>query len=110
MRIATWNMKQVAPRKSLEERWRWIEDEIAPDVVEGSSTKSFDAQLLSRTFNAVEPWKVEWGDGMDPYDLVLPDSPEVPLLVQGAERLALLMPVKPAVGLPTNGWPQRGPW
>ena len=33
MRIATWNMKQVAPRKSLEERWRWIEDEIAPDVI-----------------------------------------------------------------------------
>ena len=33
MRIATWNMKQVAPRKPLEERWRWIEDEIAPDVI-----------------------------------------------------------------------------
>ena len=33
MRIATWNMKQVAPRRPLEERWGWIEDEIAPDVI-----------------------------------------------------------------------------
>ena len=33
MRIATWNMKQVAPRKPIEERWRWIEESINPDVI-----------------------------------------------------------------------------
>ena len=97
-------------RISFRACWQGFPDtliESTVENVEGSATNSFDTQLLSRTFNAVEPWKAEWGDGMDPYDLVLPDSPEVPLLVHGAERLALLMPLKPAAGLPTKGWPQR---
>jgi len=33
MRVATWNMKQVAPRQPIENRWQWIEDVINPDVV-----------------------------------------------------------------------------
>lgn len=34
LRIATWNTKQaVAPRKPLDDLWRWIEDRIDPDVI-----------------------------------------------------------------------------
>jgi len=33
MRIATWNMKQVAPRRPLIDRWTWMEDHVNPDVV-----------------------------------------------------------------------------
>lgn len=33
MRIATWNLKQaVAPKKPLDQLWRWAEDEIAADI------------------------------------------------------------------------------
>lgn len=32
MRIATWNLKQVAPRKPLEERLQWLERNVAPDI------------------------------------------------------------------------------
>jgi len=33
MRIATWNTKSIAPRKSLNERRDWIEQVINPDVI-----------------------------------------------------------------------------
>jgi hypothetical protein len=34
LRVATWNMKQaVSPKKPLDVLWRWVEDEIAPDVI-----------------------------------------------------------------------------
>jgi len=33
MRIATWNMKQVAPKKPIADRWTWMENRIDPDVV-----------------------------------------------------------------------------
>lgn len=34
MRVATWNMKQaVAPRGRPPELWRWMEEEISPDVI-----------------------------------------------------------------------------
>jgi exonuclease III len=33
MRVATWNMQQVAPRKPIEKRWEWIENTIDPDVI-----------------------------------------------------------------------------
>lgn len=33
VRVATWNMKQVAPRQPLDERWRWMSEEIDPDVI-----------------------------------------------------------------------------
>jgi exonuclease III len=32
MRIATWNIKQIAPRKPLPERRQWMVDNFAPDV------------------------------------------------------------------------------
>jgi hypothetical protein len=32
MRIATWNIKQIAPRKPLEERMQWLERNVAPDI------------------------------------------------------------------------------
>ena len=34
MRVATWNMKQaVAPRRPLDDLWRWAGDEINADVM-----------------------------------------------------------------------------
>ena len=33
MRIATWNVKSIAPRKSLRDRRGWIEQFIAPDII-----------------------------------------------------------------------------
>lgn len=32
MRIATWNIKQIAPRKPLSERLDWLEQHVAPDI------------------------------------------------------------------------------
>jgi hypothetical protein len=32
MRIATLNIKQIAPRKPLEERLQWLERNVAPDI------------------------------------------------------------------------------
>lgn len=112
-------------RLSVRTCWQGLPDtliESTVENVEGSATCSFDALKLHRTLNAVVPWLegeggpglgTGWGDDMDTCDLVLPDSPEGPLLVQCAERLALLMPLQPASGLPTTGeptmgWPQQG--
>lgn len=33
MRVATWNMKQVAPKRPLAERWAWMEEQIGADIV-----------------------------------------------------------------------------
>jgi exonuclease III len=32
MRIATWNIKQIAPRRSLDERLTWLEQNVEPDI------------------------------------------------------------------------------
>ena len=32
MRIATWNIKQIAPRKPLDDRLSWLERNVAPDI------------------------------------------------------------------------------
>jgi exonuclease III len=56
MRIATWNMKQVAPRRSLDERWRWMEQVVEPDLVVLTEAKVPDGGLPPG-------WSGLWVDG-----------------------------------------------
>ena len=56
MRVATWNMKQLAPRQPLDERWRWIAEEINPDVIVLTEAKVPDG-------GPPPGWEVLWVDG-----------------------------------------------
>ena len=56
MRVATWNMKQVAPRQPLDERWRWMAEEIAPDVIVLTEAKVPEG-------GPPQGWEALWVDG-----------------------------------------------
>mgnify|MGYP000131920986 FL=1 len=56
MRLATWNMKQVAPRRSLADRWAWAGEAIRPDVVVFTEAKVPDD-------GPPQPWSAVWTPG-----------------------------------------------
>ena len=56
MRIATWNMKQVAPRRSLPDRWMWMEEAIRPSVIVLTEAKVPDE-------GPPQPWSAVWTPG-----------------------------------------------
>lgn len=45
IRIATWNMKQVAPRASVEDRWEWLATQVRPSVAVLTEAKVPEAGL-----------------------------------------------------------------
>ena len=56
MRIATWNMKQVAPRRPLADRWTWMEEAIRPSVIVLTEAKVPDE-------GPPQPWSAVWTPG-----------------------------------------------
>lgn len=53
LRVATWNMKQaVAPKKPLDELWRWVDDVIEADVIVLTEAK-VPKDGLPRGWNAI---------------------------------------------------------
>ena len=56
MRLATWNMKQVAPKRSLADRWAWAGEAIRPDVVVFTEAKVPDD-------GPPQPWSAVWTPG-----------------------------------------------
>lgn len=56
MRIATWNMKQVAPRRPLADRWMWMEEAIRPSVIVLTEAKVPDE-------GPPQPWSAVWTPG-----------------------------------------------
>lgn len=56
MRLATWNMKQVAPKRPLADRWAWAGEAIRPDVVVFTEAKVPDD-------GPPQPWSAVWTPG-----------------------------------------------